>query len=68
MVTVTVLPASAFTTLPLMVWPVASSAALMTSSPATVLIITPGRTDSTFTVCEVLVLLPTLSVAEADTV
>ena len=51
-----------------MVWPVASSAALMTSSPATVLIITPGRTDSTFTVCEVLVLLPTLSVAEADTV
>ena len=29
---------------------------------------TPGSTDSTFTVCEVLELLPTLSVAEADTV
>ena len=35
---------------PLMLWPAASSAALMTSSPATVLIMTPGRTDSTFTV------------------
>ncbi|KEP73385.1 hypothetical protein HR12_12000 [Microbacterium sp. SUBG005] len=62
------LPASAFTTVPLMVWPVASSAALITSSPATVLMMTPGSTDSTFTVCEVLELLPTLSVAEADTV
>ena len=49
-VTVTVLPASALTTEPLMLWPAASSAALMTSSPATVLIMTPGRTDSTFTV------------------
>ena len=68
MVTVTVLPASAFTTLPLMVWPAASSAALITSSPAMVLIITPGRTDSTFTVCVALVLLPTLSVADAVTV
>ncbi len=67
-VTVTVLPASAFTTLPLMVWPEATSAALMTSSPAMVLMITPGSTDSTFTVCDVLVLLPTLSVADAVTV
>ena len=53
---------------PLMVWPAASSAALITSSPAMVLIITPGRTDSTFTVCVALVLLPTLSVADAVTV
>ena len=33
-----------------------------------VLMITPGSTDSTFTVCDVLVLLPTLSVADAVTV
>ena len=65
-VTVTVFPACAVpVTWPLIVWLTPLSAALIMSSPATVLMITPGRSDSTFTVWVVAPLLPALSVALA---
>ena len=65
MFTVTVLPMSAFATLPVMVWPAATSAALMTLSPATVLMVTVGSAVSTSRFAVVLMLLPTPLVAVA---
>ena len=64
-VTVTVLPASAFATVPLRVWPAATSAALMTLSPATVLMVTVGSAVSTSRFAVLLTLLPTPLVAVA---
>ena len=64
-VTVTVLPASAFTTFPPIVWPAATSAALITLSPATVLMMTVGIAVSTCRFAVLLTLFPTVFVAVA---
>ena len=64
---VTVSPLTAPLTFPLRVWPAATSAALITSSVATGLMVTTGSALSTTTLWLVLALLPAASVTFAVT-
>ena len=67
-VTVTVSPAAAPVTCPLMLWPAPASAALIISSLATTLMVTPGSAVLTCTLWLAEPLLPSESVAAAVTV